>query len=125
MIHLDTSFLIRSLIPGSSEGACVESWISTQVPLRVSAVCWAESPCGPLNTSDVPFLEQLLGEPLSFTGADAERAAALFNSADRRRGQLVDCMIAATALREKASLATRNIADFVRFQSSGLRLERF
>jgi len=33
-------------------------------------------------------------------------------------------MIAATAIREKATLATANLSDFNKFQSSGLTLEK-
>ena len=124
MIHLDTSFLIRSLIPGSSEAARVEVWINTRTPLGVSSICYAEFLCGPLNPAHLPFLEQLLGEPLQFTRLDAEKAAELFNSSGRRRGKLVDCMIAATAIREGASVATSNVADFSAFQTSGLRIEK-
>ena len=90
----------------------------------MSALCWAEFLCGPLNLSDIPFLEEMLGEPLPFTRPDAEKAAELFNSAGRGRGQFVDCMIAATALREAATVATVNIEDFAPFQSLGLRLEK-
>lgn len=124
MIHLDTNFLIRSLIPGSSEGALIEIWIRNQTPLHVSTVCWAEFLCGPLNPSAVLLLEQILGEPIPFTRLDAEKAAELFNASGGRRGKLTDCMIAATALREGASVATSNAADFARFQTSGLRLEK-
>ena len=124
MIHLDTSFLIRSLIPGSSEATRVEVWINNQTPLAVSSICWAEFLCGPLNPAHLPFLEQLVGEPLQFTRLDAEKAAELFNLSGRRRGKLVDCMIAATAIREGASVATSNVADFSAFQTSGLRIEK-
>ena len=124
MIHLDTSFLIRSLIRGSSEAARVEVWINNRTPLSVSSICWTEFLCGPLNPAQLPFLEQLLGEPLPFTRLDAEKAAELFNSSGRRRGKLVDCMIAATAIREGASVATSNVADFSAFQISGLRIEK-
>lgn len=124
MIHLDTSFLIRSLIPGSSEAARVEIWIRNQMPVHVSAVCWAEFLCGPLNPSAVPALEQLLGEPRPFARPDAEKAAELFNLSGRRRGKLADCMIAATAIREGAGLATSNIADFAGFQAFGLQVEK-
>ena len=55
-------------------------------------------------------------------GEDAGTTAMLFNRAGRRRGSLLDCMIAAIALRAGAALATANQADFRRLRAAGLRL---
>lgn len=125
MIHLDTSFLIRSFVAHSPEEARMRQWLRDKTPLAVSAICWAEFLCGPLDQSQIQALRQILGEPLAFAPVDAERAAGFFNSTGRRRGSLLDCMIAAIALREGATVATGNIADFNRFQVFGLRLEQF
>ncbi|HSD10162.1 MAG TPA: hypothetical protein VLF14_04210 [Candidatus Binatia bacterium] len=65
---------------------------------------------------------RVLREPEPFLGEDAGAAAMLFNHAGRRRGSLVDCMVAAIALRAGASLATANLAEFCRFHAAGLRL---
>jgi predicted nucleic acid-binding protein len=124
VIHLDTSFLVRSFVPQTPEEARIRHWLGTRTPLAASAICWAEFLCGPLEQRQIPFWKQILGEPIPFTSSDAERAADLFNSSGRRRGNFVDCMIAATAIREGASLATSNFADFRRFQSFGLQLEK-
>ena len=102
----------------------MRQWLSNGLSLRVSVISWTEFLCGPVDPSLVSFLDQMLGEPLPFERNDAGTTAKLFNSTGRRRGSLLDCMIAAVAMREGASLATSNSTDFARFQSFGLRLEK-
>jgi predicted nucleic acid-binding protein len=65
---------------------------------------------------------ELLGVPLPFTVDDAATAAFLFNLGGRRRGSLPDCMIAATAIRFGAVLATTD-GDFRRYERAGLMLD--
>ena len=48
MIHLDTSFLIRALDPGSPEDLELRGWIREGETLGMSTVAWAELLCGPL-----------------------------------------------------------------------------
>ena len=123
MIHLDTSYLIRALVPHSREHARLREWAAAQTPLGISAISWTEFRCGPLAEQQVALASQVLGEPVAYTSAEAERAAAFFNATGRRRGSLADCMVAATALEAGASLATANMKDFLRFEGAGLSLE--
>jgi predicted nucleic acid-binding protein len=60
-----------------------------------------------------------VGEALPVTADHARRAADIFNAQGRRRGTLIDCLIAATAIVEDAELATANPGDF---RMAGLRL---
>lgn len=122
MIHVDTSFLIRSFIAASREGKQLRHWIEQSDSLALSAVCWAEFACGPVNAEQLSLASLIFGEPLAFTQAQAVTAAELFNSTGRVRGKFVDCMIAAAALESRASLVTSNPRDFLRFQPSGLHV---
>lgn len=122
MIHLDTSFLIRALLSGSPEDVALRAWLRNGLPVCASAVVWTELLCGPLTKRQADLAALVIGEPIPFGREDAALAASLFNAAGRRRGSLVDCMVAAVAIRGKAALATANEADFARFVPHGLRL---
>ena len=122
MIHLDTSFLIRSLVPGSSEDARLRHWLGADEPLGMSANAWAEFLCGPVSADHVELATQIVTDRLPFSEQDATLAAELFNLSGRRRGSLGDCMIAAASMRATASLVTSNATDFHRFVAHGLEL---
>lgn len=122
MIQLDTSFLIRALVSGSPEARQLSEWLSTSKTVGISAVAWAEFMCGPVSTAVIESVELIVGDPVAFSATEAALAASLFNETGRRRGTLVDCMIAATAIHAKASLATSNPADFKRLEEFGLTL---
>jgi len=124
LTHLDSDFLIRSLVPGTPEDRLLRKWLRTREPIAVSAVVWTEFLCGPVEPIHLELLANLFGDPVSYTAGDAALAAQLFNLCGRRRGSLADCMIAATAIREDANLATCNAADFRRMESQGLRIVR-
>lgn len=120
MIHLDTSFLIGAADPGSACARSTRSWIERGEDLGISAIAWTEFACGPVDSPSADLLE-CLGEPIPFTAEDASVAALLFNIGGRRRRSLSDCMIAATAMRLRAVLATAD-GDFRRYQAAGLSI---
>ena len=122
MIHLDTSFLIRALLPGSPEDAELRAWLRQGLPIGASAVVWAELLCGPLTKRQADLALLVVGEPIPFGRKDASLSATLFDAAGRRGGSLVDCMVAAVAIRGQATLATSNGRDFTRLRPHGLRL---
>ncbi|WP_419934331.1 type II toxin-antitoxin system VapC family toxin [Candidatus Palauibacter sp.] len=122
MIHLDTSFLIRALDSGSPQDRQLRNWVASGATFGMSAVAWTEFLCGPLHPSALAIADELIGPRADFTARDATVAARLFNESGRRRGSLLDCMIAATALAEGAQVATVNVKDFRRFEAFGLRL---
>lgn len=122
MIHLDTSFLIRALNSGSPEDRKLREWIGVGETLRMNTVAWAEFLCGPLDESEIALAAQIVERHGDFTLDHAAIAARLFNESGRRRGSLIDCMIAAAALAAGASIATENVADFRRFEDFGLQL---
>lgn len=122
MIHLDTSFLIRGLVPGSDEDAQLRRWIRSAQPLGMSSVAWAEFLCGPVRVDHVELAARILVDRPPFTERDGALAAQLFNAAGRRRGSLSDCMVAAVSIQAAAPLATSNVRDFERFATRGLKL---
>ncbi len=122
MIQLDTSFLIRALVRGSGEDRRLRTWLTDAAPLTISAIAWTEFLCGPLEPDTAELASRMAGDHVPFTSEDAVLAAHLFNLSGRRRGTLVDCMVAATAIRGNAELATANPADFRRFEKAGLRI---
>lgn len=122
MIHLDTSFLIRALCPRSPQERQLLTWLDGPEAVSLSTVAWAEFLCGPVSADVTAIARTLLGEPVPLGTAGAERAAQLFNETGRRRGSLLDCLIAATAIEAGARLATENARDFERFTAAGLDL---
>lgn len=122
MIHVDTSFLIRACVPGSSEDTGLRDWLRAGETLCMSTIAWAEFLCGPVDGVAEQLATEIITHRRAFGEADAGLAARLFNESGRRRGTLVDCMIAAAALADDAALATANVADFRRLEASGLIL---
>ena len=120
MIHLDTSFLIRALIQGTPEDRSLRRWIKNGEQLTIGAVAWAEFQCGPLTSTELATVAAMISNHPAFTKEDAETAARLFNESGRRRGSLIDCMIAAAALADETPVATANPNDFERLESFGV-----
>ena len=122
MIHFDTSFLIQALDAGSKQDHRLREWIRQGVALGISSVSWTEFLCGPVEPRLVKLAHDLLREPLAYGPEDCALAAKLFGESGRRRGSMCDCMIAATALRSQALMATSDVTDFRRFEPFGLKL---
>jgi predicted nucleic acid-binding protein len=121
-VHLDTSFLIKALVPGTREDQQLRAWLQQGTDIAMSSVAWAEFLCGPVSRDDRRRARTVIGMPLTLAEEEATRAAELFNASGRRRGSLPDCLIAATALKAGAAVATSNPADFRRFERAGLTI---
>jgi len=87
----------------------------------MSAVAWAEFLCGPLSRRDAALAAEIIGRRRDFTTEQATVATRLFDESGRRRGSLVDRMVAAAALADGAAIATANPADFTLFEDFGLK----
>lgn len=122
MIHLDTSFLIRGLMVGSDEDLQLRQWISDNESLGMCTIAWSEFLCGPVGDDVSELAMVVIQQLIAFSHRHAAVSADLFNVTGRRRGSMIDCMIAATAICENASIATVNTQDFKRFESAGLQL---
>ncbi len=122
MIHLDTSFLIRALVQGSLEDESLRVWVAAGETLGMSVIAWTEFICGPVNDTALSLASVVVKKRLDYTEAMAVTAARLFNGSGRRRGSMIDCMIAAAAIETNATIATANPSDFRRFKAFGLVL---
>ncbi|MDH3418489.1 MAG: PIN domain-containing protein [Gammaproteobacteria bacterium] len=122
MIHLDTSFLIRALVRGSNEDALLRTWLTAGESLGMSTVAWTEFLCGPVGREASDLAKRVVGRRVGFSEEHAEVAAELFNESGRRKGTLIDCMIAAAALADNAAIATSNATDFRRLRPGGVRV---
>jgi predicted nucleic acid-binding protein len=122
MIHLDTNFLIRALVPNSAAEAKLQTWKRDGEVLAISSIAWSEFLCGPLTQDDASLARMLFPDSEPFLSADAHKAAELFNATGRRSRSLADCQIAAVALRCEARMATGDVADFTVFENHGLTL---
>lgn len=122
MIFLDTGFLIRALVRHSKEDKKLRGWLIDGESFAMSAIAWCEFLCGPLTPEHKRFAEVLVPSRPSFSESQAAISASLYNATGRRRGSMLDCMIAAAAIEAGAPVATSNKKDFERFVSEGLAL---
>lgn len=123
MIHLDTNFLIGAMVPESQESRALVRWLRQKEPVAISAIVWTKFLCGPVTAEHIDTAAEIFGEPVPFDANATTAAASLFNAGNRRRGSLVDCMIAGAALVAGARLATNNRVDFARFEEHGLVID--
>lgn len=121
-IHLDTSFFIRALVPGSEESETLRAWLRARRAIAISTLAWGEFLCGPVDEGVEDLARRVARTCIPLGVDEAGSAARLFNETGRRRGSFHDCMIAATAMGADAELATTDRADFGRFVARGLRL---
>lgn len=121
-VHLDTSFLIRALIPDSEESMKLHRWLDHRSSVAVSAFTWGEFLCGPLGEAEEAVALRVAHRHVPVGTEEVTEAARLFNFGGRRRGSFPDCIIAGTAMVAGAELATSNRGDFQRFMDAGLEL---
>lgn len=123
MILLDTNYLIRMLVQGTTPAAQVSEWLELRTPLVTSSVCWYEFMTGPVDEEGTALvLAALQDRIIPFTADHAQEAARLYNACGRNRRQRVDAMNAAVSILSNAALATENREDFLPFVSLGLRM---
>lgn len=122
MIHLDTNFLIAIEDAHAPESKSFRAWLRAGEELSISSLAWTEYLCGPLPEKHIQAASILFPNPEPYLAEDCVLTARLFNHTGRRRGSMLDCMIAAIALRNNARLATLNVDDFRPFEKFGLQL---
>ena len=122
MILLDTNYLIGALVAGSDESKQVLNWLERGEVLITAMPAWYEFLYGPVSELQVKAIQSVLTEIVPLDEAQSREAARLFNHTGRRRALRIDALIAACAILQGASLATRNTSDFKIFVNYGLHL---
>ncbi len=123
MICLDANFLIGGVSESRPESRHLLAWAAAGETFCTAAPAWYEFLCGPVSPAQIDtMLAFLRGGIIPFSTVHAQIASQLFNAAERPRRLRVDAMIAATAISQKAALATLNSSDFKLFTSHGLEL---
>jgi predicted nucleic acid-binding protein len=123
VIQLDANYLIRGVIASTSQNTDLRGWLTQGEAVSTSAVAWMEFVTGPVGPELVEAVRQIIEDRIVSIGRDeAELAAGLFNAVGRKRALRYDCLIAATAIRTGARLATANRSDFSLFVPHGLEL---
>jgi predicted nucleic acid-binding protein len=122
VIRLDTNYLILGLVEGSRESRELAAWVASGERLVAPTIVWFEFLCGPVTPPQIRTMRAFLYELVPLDESHAIKAAALFNTAARKRSTRVDAMIAATAIVLDATLATSKASDFRAFARSGLRV---
>ena len=123
VILLDTNYLIRLLVPDTTEATRVANWVKENRELCTSSICWYEFLCGPVDEEGVLLLSSILNNTiLPFSTANALEASRLYNRCGRKRTLRVDAMIAAAAIGSESALATENRDDCTPFVGFGLEL---
>ncbi len=121
MILLDTNYLIRVLVQGSSESERIMRWVSAGEDLCTSSIAWYEFLCGPVDDAGVDLVGAIIKyRIIPYVSDHAVESSRLFNATGRKRRLRVDSMIAAAAIVINAPLATDNSQDFGEFISHGL-----
>jgi len=122
MIHLDTNILIALPLLARQRHPLAQR-IHKGEAVAVSSLAWFEYVCGPVPEAEQQLVRAAIGaQILAIDETVAERAAALFNAAGRKRNLRSDSLIAATAILANAELASFNAADFEPFTAHGLKL---
>lgn len=75
MIHLDTSFLIHSLLAGSPEDSMLRTWLADGASLAMSAIAWTEFLCGPVSPDHVDLASAVISARVPHTDVLASSAA--------------------------------------------------
>ena len=88
MIHLDASFLIRAIEPGSSEDRAITSWYDAGETFAISAVAWAEFMCGPLDRSELDAAAGIIRQYVDFTPAPGGNRGAPVQSVGSTAGSV-------------------------------------
>jgi len=111
-VHLDTDFLIVALSGANASRQQLLELNASAAPIHMSAIAWYEFARGPRTAEQLAAARFFIDAIIVFDDVIAAEAGEVFRRLGSPRRRANDIAIGVTAVSQRATLLTRNGADF-------------